>query len=328
MFAVTVGLILATLLTIHVLPQLASILLLVFAGIIMAVVLDALTATIKRFIPGGHALAYTLTLGCVVLVLAVVGLVIGPQLATEIPELIQRMPKAWHALLAHLNNYALLESVTSKARQPFHWLISNTHIVDLVTSTFGMLVNLFVVAFVGIYAAASPWRYLHFADKLLSSEQKQQLGALAHELGDGLRYWLLARCASMTVVGVATGVGLWLLGVPLAFTLGFWAGVVSFVPYIGPVLGLVPALLIGVVESLALAGWVLVLFGVVQLVETTLLTPLIQQRVIAVPPVILISVQLVGGVLIGPLGVLLAAPLMVCGMIGVRWSRNNRNTHT
>lgn len=318
---VTVGLVLALLLTIHVLPRLTSVLLLVFAGIILAVVLNALTTTLRRVLPGGHVVAYSAALVCVALALSVIGLLIGPQLATEVPQLIEQMPKAWHTLLAHLNNYAFFDSIASEAHQPFNWLVNNAQLLNLVSSTFGMLFNFFIVIFVGVYGAAAPARYLHFGDRLLTASQQERVGELAHDLGRGLRHWLLARAVSMIVVGVATGVGLWLLGVDLAFTLGFWAGMASFVPYIGPVLGLIPAVLIAALESLQLAVWVLLLFAAVQFVETAFMTPLIQQKAIALPPVVLIAVQLIGGVLIGPIGVLLAAPLVVCGMIGVGWHR-------
>lgn len=314
-FAVTVGPVLATLLTIHVLPRLASVLLLIFAGVILAVVIDALTSALRRVVPGGHAPAYAAAVSCILLVLSIVGFFIGPQLANEVPQLVKRMPEAWDAVLMQLNSYAFLDPVIDTTWQPFRWLASNTQIMNLVSDTFGVLINIFVVLFVAVYAAAAPRRYLHFGDNLLPEAQQKQMRALARDLGRGLRHWMLARSASMTIVGVATGVGLWILGVPLAFTLGLFAGLVSFVPYIGPILGLIPALLIAAVESLVLAAWVLVLFGVVQLIETMLLTPLIQQRAIAMPPVVLISVQLIGGVLIGPLGVLLAAPLVLCSMI-------------
>lgn len=320
----TVGLMLALLLTIHVLPRLASVLLLIFAGIILAVILDALTSTLRRVLPGGHITAYSAALVCVALALSLIGFLIEPQLAAEIPKLIQRMPKAWHTLLAHLNDYALFDSVANKARQPFDWLVNNTQMLNLVSSSFGMLANFFIVLFVGFYGAAAPGRYLHFGDRLLTATQQQRVGQLAHDLGHGLRNWLLARSLSMTVIGVATGVGLWLLGVKLAFTLGFWAGVVSFVPYIGPILGLIPAVLIAATVSLKLAVWVLLLYAAVQFVETAFMTPLIQQKAIELPPVVLIAAQLVGGVLIGPLGVLLAAPLVVCVLIGVGWHRSGK----
>ena len=104
----------------------------------------------------------------------------------------------------------------------------------------------------------------------------------------------------------------------VAIPVAILAGLVSFVPYIGPLIGVVPALLIAAVESLGLAGWVLSLYIVIQAFESTVLTPLIQQRAIALPPVVLISAQLVGGVLMGPLGVLLAAPMVLTGAVTTR----------
>lgn len=316
---VSLGLVLATLWTIHAFPQLTSVLLLVFAGVIVAVLLNALSTTWQRILPGGHAPAYAAALVCVVLGFTAVGVLVGPQLADEVPELIKRMPEAWDTVVSKLSDYAVLDSMTDKARQPFNWLRSNTQILSLLSTTFGVLVNVFVVVFVGLYAAAAPGRYLNLGRTLLPANKQRAAAGLARDLGRELRHWMLARASSMAIVGAATGFGLWLLGVPLAFTLGLLAGLLSFVPYIGPILGLIPALLIAAVQSLVLAGWVLLLFAVVQLVETTLLTPLIQQRAIALPPVILITVQLIGGVLIGPLGVLLAAPLVVCGMVVASW---------
>src|SRR5699024_6083358 len=141
----------------------------------------------------------------------------------------------------------------------------------------------------GLYAAAAPQRYLQFGRRLMSASKQRQIAALASDLGSALRYWMLGRVLTLTIVGVASGLGLWLLGVQLAFSLGLVAGVLSFVPYIGPILGLVPALLIAAVESPVLAGWVVVLYAGVHLAESALLTPLIQQRAIAMPPALLIT---------------------------------------
>ncbi len=313
------GLVLATLLTIHLLPQLVSVLLLVFAGVVLGVLLDALTTRLHRVLPGGRWVAYGAMLLCVALVLAGIGMLVGPQLAREVPQLVQRIPEAWDSLLAQLSDYAVMESVVEKAEQPFRWFSRHAEVMSLVGSTFGALFNLFVIVLVGVYAAAAPDRYLHVGRYLLPAQKRERAGLLSGDLGRELRRWMLGRSTSMAVVGVATGVGLWLLDIPLAFTLGLLAGALSFVPYIGPILGLMPALLIAAVESLTLAGWVLLLYAVVQIVESMLPTPLIQQQAIALPPVILIAAQLMAGILVGPLGVLLAAPLVVCSVVTARW---------
>lgn len=253
-FPATFGLVLATLLTIHILPQLASVLLLVFAGIILAVALDALTSALRRVLPGGHGLAYAVALVCIVLGFAIIGLLIGPQLATQIPQLIKQVPQAWGKLLSQLQDYSLLGFATAKAGQSVYWLSNNTRIMNLVSGTFGALANVFVVLFVAIYTSAAPQRYLDFASHLLAESRHRQLAALASELGTGLRHWMLGRTLTLIIVGVASGLGLWLLGVPLAFTLGLIAGLLSIVPYIGPILGLIPAFLIAAVVSLPMAA--------------------------------------------------------------------------
>lgn len=312
------GLVLATLFALNSFPQLTSVLLLVFSGVILAVLLDAATQAMQRILPGGRVSAYAATLTAITLVFVLIALLIGPRIAQEMPRLVERVPEAWDSLRARLNNFEMLRGMFDETAQPIEWVAHGTHIFSVVSSTFGGIFNVFVVIFVGIYAAASPRRYLSLGRDLVSRESRDKLGVVARELAHELRLWLLGRGLAMAIVGIATGIGLFLMDVSLAFTLGLWAGLVSFVPYIGPLIGVVPALLIAAVESLGLAGWVLSLYIVIQAFESMVLTPLIQQRAIALPPVVLISAQLIGGVLMGPLGVLLAAPMVLTGAVTTR----------
>ncbi|MBW3599182.1 MAG: AI-2E family transporter, partial [Planctomycetes bacterium] len=119
------------------------------------------------------------------------------------------------------------------------------------------------------------------------------------------------RLASMAVVGVLTAVGLLVLGVPLALGLAILAALLSFVPFLGPVVSAVPAVLVAFVESPTLALWVVGLYGAVQLVETYLVTPFIQQRAVSLPPSALLAAQILMGIMGGILGILLATPLAV-----------------
>jgi len=318
---VVAALVLATLLTIHVLPQLASVLLLLFAGTILAVVLDAMTAQMARIVPGGRGVAYAVTLAVIALFLAAIGALVGPRIVTEGLQVADQLPQAWQQLLDQLDDYAGMQPIVGAAQDPLLWLNKNANLMAWVSGTFGGVFNVLVVVLVAIYGAATPERYEQFGRQLLPEAKRQGASQLSGELGRGLRHWLLGRTASMSIVGLATGIGLWILGVPLAFTLGLFAGLASFVPYVGPIIGLVPAVLIASVHSLGLAGWVLVVYGAVQMVESSLLTPLIQQRAIALPPVVLIAAQMIGGLLVGPPGVLLAAPLVVVVTVTAAWNR-------
>jgi predicted PurR-regulated permease PerM len=122
----------------------------------------------------------------------------------------------------------------------------------------------------------------------------------------------------MALVGIATATGLWLLGVPLAFTLGVVAGVVSFVPTIGAVLAIIPALLVAFQQGAWMPAYVLALYCGVQAVENNLITPLVQQKAVSVPPVLVIVVQVLMGLLVGIVGVAIATPLAAVGLQLIR----------
>ena len=138
------------------------------------------------------------------------------------------------------------------------------------------------------------------------------------EAGSTLQRWLLAQLVSMGIVGLLTTLGLWLLGVPLALTLGILAALSEFIPNFGPILSAVPAVLLALVDSPRLALWVVVLYAGIQAAESYLITPLVQQRLASLPPVLVIVSQLLGGILFGFLGFALATPLLAVAMVLIK----------
>jgi predicted PurR-regulated permease PerM len=139
------------------------------------------------------------------------------------------------------------------------------------------------------------------------------------DIGENLWWWILGRLLSMMLVGFATGLGLFFLGVPAAGALGLIAGLLDFIPNVGPILAFLPALLLSAGEGgLTKAVQVGILYLSVQLAESTLLTPNIDKRTVEMPPALVILGQALMGVLFGALGVLLATPLMVCAMVIVK----------
>ncbi len=177
------------------------------------------------------------------------------------------------------------------------------------------LINLFVILFVGVYAAVSPALYRENFLYLFPGRRRERLREVAGALGHSLRRWLMGQLASMAVVGALSAVGLMILGVPLALALGLIAALFSFVPYLGPILAAAPAILVGMMEGPQTALYVAALYLGVQFVESYLITPLIQKRAVELPPALLIASQVLMGVLAGALGVLLAAPLIVAVIV-------------
>jgi predicted PurR-regulated permease PerM len=122
----------------------------------------------------------------------------------------------------------------------------------------------------------------------------------------------------MLIVGVLLGLGLFLIGSPLALTLALLAGLLNFVPYIGALAGAIPAILVALANSPSLAMWVAVLFISVQLLEGNVIAPWIQKRTISLPPALTILSQTVLGTLFGLIGLIVATPLIAVLLVATR----------
>src|SRR5699024_8312631 len=121
--------------------------------------------------------------------------------------------------------------------------------------------------FTGIYIAVNPAAYSQAMLRLVPPERRRRGSEVLAELGKIMRYWLVGRVAEMTVIGVLTGVGLLLVGAPLALILAVIAGLFSFIPFLGPLMSAVPAILVGLTEGPKVALGVVIVFAVVQFVE-------------------------------------------------------------
>ncbi len=125
-----------------------------------------------------------------------------------------------------------------------------------------------------------------------------------------LKNWFISRSITMTVVGVATGAGLALLGVPFPIVLGIMAGVLNFIPNLGPYIAMAPALLVALPQGVDHVIYVFALYMGVQSLEGYILTPLLDKRFVSVPPALLLFGQVLLGILVGLVGVLFASPLI------------------
>jgi predicted PurR-regulated permease PerM len=293
--------------------------LLVFAGILLAVFLNG----------GGHAIASRLGvadawgvglfLGAIVLALALFVVAVAPAVGAQVDELVRRIPEALASLRDRVKDYDwgqdLLDRLTPEA---FLSSEGRSAAVTAVSTTFGVLGNVVVILFVGLYGALDPGLYRRGLTLLLAPSLRPRANTVLREAAATLRRWLLAQVFAMAVVGVLTALGLWLAGVPLAFALGLIAGLLAFIPNIGPVLAITPALLLAFPEGSTTVLLVLAIYVGVQALESYVITPLIQQESVSLPPALVIAVQVLFGVLFGLLGLALATPLAAVAMTIVR----------
>ncbi|WP_187972016.1 AI-2E family transporter [Aquibium microcysteis] len=287
-----------------------DVLLTVFAGILLAVFLQG----------GGHWLAARLGLAdgwgvglfllCIVVALVVFGLAVAPAIGAQVDELTRRIPQAFETLRDRLADYswgsAVLDRLSPEALASSE---SRSAALTAVSSTFGALGNAVIILFIGLYGALDPGVYRKGLTLLLAPSIRRRGDEILRATAATLRNWLTAQLMAMTVVGVLTAFGLWFAGVPLAFALGLLAGLLAFIPNIGPVLAIAPALLLALPDGLSMVLIVLAIYLGVQALESYVVTPLIQQEKVSLPPALVISAQLLFGVLFGILGLALATPI-------------------
>lgn len=190
--------------------------------------------------------------------------------------------------------------------------------LPLLNTVIGVVLGIFVVIFAGAYFAIRPALYVNGAERLLPPHLR---GRVAHALaasGANLRQWMAGVAVSMTLIGVLSTLGLWILGVPAPLALGLLAGLFQFIPTYGPLISAVPAIAMGLLISPATALYVLLLYAGIQLVETNLITPKVMEETANLPPALTILFQALMGILFGFLGLMLAVPILAATIVIVR----------
>lgn len=290
---------------------LRSLLLMLFGAVVVATVFRALADRIMKQTGWREGFALTLaialTLGSIAALLAL----FGQQIGQQVDVLRQTLPLAWRSFEERIGDIGLgdqLRQIVEGVRQSSG---SFSGLSSAILSIGNAVAEVLVVLFGGIFLAAQPRFYRTGAIKLVPPGQRGVVAEAMDESETALRLWLKGQLIAMVAVGTLTGAALWMLGLESALVLGLLAGVLEFVPFIGPILAAVPAILLALAVGPDLALWVALVYFVVQQFEGYLLTPLVQQYAVDLPSVVLLF-SLVGlGMLFGTLGVFLAAPLTV-----------------
>lgn len=299
--------------------RLSHILILVFAGIVVATVLRALAEPLSRTTGLVHRWALA------IVVIALLGLAaagvwfFGDRVAQQFDQIAAQMPQAWQRARAWLEQFQFGRYVLDSLSGTFIGAgEARGTLARLASGTFGAVADVVIVLVVGLYLAAEPGLYRRGLVKLTPPSARARIGDAFDAIVVALKRWLLGQGVAMLAIGTMTGFGLWLLGIPMALGLAILAGVLEFVPYIGPFLAAVPAVLIAFAVSPLDALYVLLLYWGVQQVENWALVPLIQKWSVDLPPALAILSLVIFGVLFGVPGIIVAAPLMIVVMILVQ----------
>ncbi len=294
------------------------IVLLLFAAIVVAVLMTAVVDWLGTRFRLGRRVAFALILLVLACLIGLAVWLVGPGIIDQFADLQNDLPQAAHQLMARVEMYAwgrwLFVQWSGYAQLSGNVSTALTRIGGMVLSTATVLSGLVLVGFLGLYLAAEPEAYFAFVQRLTPSTYKPKLDACATAVVNNLRWWVLSQMLSMTAVGVIVACGLWVLGVPLAGTLGIIAALLTFIPNIGPILSVVPAALLAVAISPMKGLLTAVLFLAVHFLEGNVITPLLERKIVRLPPALTMTAQLFLAVVAGPLGLALAAPLTAAAL--------------
>jgi predicted PurR-regulated permease PerM len=318
-----------------------------FGGILLAVALHGVSGGIARRTPLGYGWALLIIMTLILLLLGGGLYLLGAQIAQEADAFAQMLPQAAADAQQWLQQYAwgqwLLEQVGAGGGAAGAGGAAGqdgggdegsggsggglSGGVQGGLAALGSLSNAFsyllVVVFVGMFAASKPKLYVDGVVALTPLRHRGLVREVLGELGHTLRWWLIGQGAAMVLIGVSTMVMLWLFGVPFALVIGLIVGLLGFIPYVGPIVGLVPVTVVAATQGGDTLLYVLVAYFGVQMVEGYIITPLIQEQTVYLPPAFTVFMQILLGAVLGVMGVILATPLAAVTLVMSRFYRRD-----
>jgi predicted PurR-regulated permease PerM len=311
--------------------RVVPVLLLVFLAVLVAVFLSAVTDLLGRRLGIGRGLGLTLaalgTTGAVI----TLGALFVPPVVGQTRALVTGLPQTLASLQAALERlgqeYPVLRD--SALADPQSGLVAGV-VADVTEYLRGaivpylrvggrLLLDSAAVLVMGIYFAHRPLMYRDGVLALVSPRQRALAGRILVDMAATLRAWVTGQLLAMVLFAAFTAVGLWVLGVPYWLAFGLFAGLAALVPFFGSIISTVlPALFVIGPGSWLQVIAVLALGIGVHVVGSNLIVPWIMARTVAIPPALTIASVLAMGTLLGPIGLVVAVPIVAVILVLVR----------
>lgn len=291
------------------------VLVMLYAGILFSVFLNGLAELARNKVDISYKVAVVGVMVVLLLVSVLGSWFMGNRVAREISVIQEKLPQAQKDIGEMLQGTGWGQSLISLTQRTEKlWSLDSGVVGNLTgffSETVGVLISVAFVIVTGIYISINPGLYVEGSLKLFPPERRNELRETLDSIGMALQKWLIGRVVVMASVGVLTTVGLIATGVPNSLALGLLAGLLAFVPFLGPLIAVVPAFLVAFIKGPALVIPVMIIFVVVHAIGGYLVTPLIQQRAVSLSPVVLLTSQVIIGLLLGVPGIIIATPLTI-----------------
>lgn len=315
---ITTGILAFTIIVLLIFKAAFSVFLLVLAGTLIAIFFRGLSNFIQCKTKWKEGVCVAISIIGTLLIVAGLFWLIGAKVQAQIGELMETLPKTIDNAKAKLNDSPIGEKIVDKLSSKNSMDKAQVFAGQFFQSTFGVLGDIYVILFIGIFFTISPKTYTKGIVQLIPVKGQKKADQVLDKLGEQLCNWLKGKLFSMFVVFVLTAIGLAIIGMPLWLVLALLAGLISFIPNFGPLLALIPAVLVALMQSPQTAALVAGLYILIQFIESNFITTLVQQKLLNMPPALIIIAQLLMGALTGGWGLVLATPLTVIVIVLVQ----------
>jgi predicted PurR-regulated permease PerM len=295
-----------------------SVFLLILAGALMATFFLGLSGLIFRKTKWKHGICLIIAVTGTLLLAIGLFWLIGSKIQAQAAQLSDTLPTTIENAKSQLSQNPIGKNLVEKASSPETIKKAKAIASTFFKTTFGVFGDIYVVLFLGIFFTVSPGVYKKGIVDLIPKKGQKKGEDVLNKLGENLKKWMKGKLFAMFVVFVLTSIGLIILGIPLWLVLAIIAGLLNFIPNFGPLIAMIPAVLIGLMQGPSTAAIVAGMYILIQVVESNFITPMVQQKLVSIPPALIISAQLLISPLTGGWGLVLATPLMLIIMVLVQ----------
>lgn len=322
--------------------EIRSILLLVFAAIAFATVLNRMVRRLQRSrLNRGFAIA--LTIGLLIAILALLFVLILPTVVAQFQDLLELLPQTlvqlrqWYQwvqkfipnqLIEDIQNLELLTEQIPNIG--LNWFGS---FFSIFSNSLDFVLNLLLVLVLIIMLLANPTLYRQIFMLIFPAFYRRRVDEILQGCEKNLVGWAVGRIFNMVFIGISIGLGLWAIGVPLALVNAIISALLTYIPNIGPILGSIPPIALAFLESPVKGVIVIVFYLFIEQLEGLVLTPMVMENEISLPPAVTLTSMLIFSQFFGLLGLFLALPIVAVLQVWLKevlvkdimndWTRKN-----
>jgi len=315
-----IGLAFALFLTTYFVYQIRAIVLVLLLTLLFSILISGPVDYLARR-GVGRGIGTVIVLTALAAVLALIGVSLGSVVESQVQELVEQAPELLAAVQSQLEQLRAALGLETGFFQPDPQQILDSARNFLSGGTFSAFVSVgasvvnvlsfgLVILIATIYSVARPSPLVNGLVALFPAGRRQRVREILFEMYKAVQRWFLGQLVSMFIIGLLFTTGLSVIGVPFALLLGLLSGLLAFVPFVGPLISIIPPILLALVEDPIMALWVIAAYGVVQFVEGNIVQPMVMSRAVSLHPAVIVFAILIMGTLFGFVGVFFAIPLV------------------